>query len=540
MLCLLLLLAAQLPLGGSIDKQVQFTGVGSATMFGFPIVEAGDLNGDGVPDFLVGEREHSSPPLDRAGAVWAVSGADCSLLFGLFGNVDLERFGTWIETAHLNADGVPDILVGSPDRETAPGVWEGRVSAFDGASLLALWHREGDESGADMGYRIATLGDLNGDGAEDLAVSAPWQDGFGRPDEGIVRVLSGADGSLLYEFTRPWFHNTGWELDSCDDVDGDGYRDLLVCHQAANEVDLYSGVDGTHLRSYLKPAGARGFGKDAKGVSDFDGDGIGDHLISGWHHIESHLFLFSGASGALLFDVPENGQGDLFATTIGELGDVDGDGLPELACYAKPNQASNGLTGTGAVHLYAGDGSSKGVLEGQIQGHGIGSSFCRLGDVDGDGYDEFIVRAGRSEFGDDDVAMRYGYRPYLRLDSDTISVSASQVVTASIDFPLLEAGRGYALLCSLAGTGPTLLQSVWVPLSSDWIFQNGLQGLAPGPVQSAYGYLDAYGDAQASFHADPGLSNFVGQTVYAAVLSYFPSSLTIRQSSAAAALVLVP
>lgn len=129
--------------------------------------------------------------------------------------------------------------------------------------------------------------------------------------------------------------------------------------------------------------------------------------------------------------------------------------------------------------------------------------------------------------------------PALTLTPQQLSAAAG-LVTATMDFPSSEANIPYALLASRAGTGPTNLGGVVVPLTPDVLFNRMVTGWSPPMVQGAFGTLDADGDAQATITGHPSLSRFIGQTVWLAAVSYDPAGPTPRMATNAAALMIRP
>ena len=155
-------------------------GAGSAQQFGASVDEAGDLNGDGVADLLVG----------APGQAHAFSGATGSPLFTFSGSMTGDRFGSSVADAgDLDGDGRSEILVGAPQVGpflTGPGY----VRLFSGASGLPMATIVGDRVGDSFGASVDGLGDIDGDGFADLVVGAPRADLGGSIDIGEVKVIS--------------------------------------------------------------------------------------------------------------------------------------------------------------------------------------------------------------------------------------------------------------------------------------------------------------------------------------------------------------
>jgi PKD repeat protein len=166
--------------------------------FGNATAAAGDVNRDGYADVIVGAYLYDSayPAGGRAyvyygssaglvGSPWVVSGQGQAAYLG-------HSVGT---AGDVNGDGFADIVIGS-DRYDGDQQEEGRVYVYHGSSTglatgPADWMADGNQAGIRFGLAVGTAGDVNGDGYADLLVSAPYYDG-GRTDQGRVYVYHGS------------------------------------------------------------------------------------------------------------------------------------------------------------------------------------------------------------------------------------------------------------------------------------------------------------------------------------------------------------
>ena len=136
---------------------------------GRAVAAAGDLNADGTPDFHMGAPNHHGVP-GLTGRVYACSGRDGSTIRVLYGRDAEERFGASVlGELELDADGVPDVLVGVP-RATAGAKRSGAVRAFSGATGRLLYESTVGAAEARFGEALAAVGDVNFDGVQDFAV----------------------------------------------------------------------------------------------------------------------------------------------------------------------------------------------------------------------------------------------------------------------------------------------------------------------------------------------------------------------------------
>jgi hypothetical protein len=145
-----------------------------ATHFGFVATGVGDVTGDGVPDIALGDPGYlgSAPP----GQVVLKSGADGSTIRVLLGESFSDRFGSAVARAgDVDGDGLADFVVGAPKFDGF-GTDVGRGVLVSGATGAALHVWNGDASGDEFGSSIAGGGDVDGDGVEDVVAAAPSHD----------------------------------------------------------------------------------------------------------------------------------------------------------------------------------------------------------------------------------------------------------------------------------------------------------------------------------------------------------------------------
>ena len=199
---------------------------------------AGDVNGDGLGDFIVGARGDSSNG-PYAGAVYVFSGADGSRLHVLHGEKGAGTFGWSVsDVADLNGDGFDDFMAGAPGTDYA-GADSGSVYVFSGADGSMRYRRFDGESAQDrFGFSVSGAGDVNGDGYRDVvARGRSW-----------VRVFSGADGSALQTISdrRP---QSFFDMSvSAGDMNGDGLGDVIVAGHDWRSVSVFSAGRRRKLR----------------------------------------------------------------------------------------------------------------------------------------------------------------------------------------------------------------------------------------------------------------------------------------------------
>jgi hypothetical protein len=363
-------------------------------MFGSSVASIGDLDGDGIPDLVVGA------PVQFG----ASSGGKAYVLF-------------------MNADGTV-----KASQEIGSGV--------GGGPALML--------GDYFGHSVASIGDLDGDGIGDLAVGAD-KDDTGGYNRGALHVLfmnvngtvktsakianGTGGGPLLANGDR-----FGSSISSLGDLDGDGLVDLAVgatgdgTYRGAVHI-LFMNANGTVKTAQKITSGAPAladfdeFGISATSLGDLDGDGVTELVVGAFRDdtggagrgavhvlflntngtVKASAKIASGVGGG-----PALGDGDYFGRSVGALGDLDGDGVGDLAVGAYRDDT--GGTSRGALHvlLLNANGTVKhSVKIAQGSGGGpalanddrFGSGVTAIGDLDGDGVIELAVGAETDKTG---------------------------------------------------------------------------------------------------------------------------------------------
>ncbi len=380
----------------------------SARGFGSVLAPAGDLDGDGVGDLLVGAPQLSSGATQPAGQVLLVSGADGHTLSTLSGDLAGEGFGSAVALlSDLDDDGWPEVLVGAPRHdEYAINAGVARVhSGKSGQPLMFKPSRQdepeplqilGEEPFGYLGSAVAATGDLDGDGVDDFLVGAPsdpTQDAL----PGQVVVVSGSNGQAL---TRHWgdesYEQFGHALASVPDRDGDGADDLVVGAPGARDKDgLSSGrvlvISARSGEVLLQIRGRKGerFGSSLAVVGDVDGDDVFELLIGAPSASPNgagsgSAYLVSGAKGKTLGSYHGATAHDQFGFSVAAPGDCDGDGSPDVLVGA--HGADGGGYGSGAARLISAiDGRVVLEITGDHQSLGLGYAVSAVGDLDGDG-----------------------------------------------------------------------------------------------------------------------------------------------------------
>jgi hypothetical protein len=283
----------------------------------------------------------------------------------------------------------------------------------------------------DAVYGIA-IGDWDGDGIGDLAVGAPT-DSTVAYLAGAARVHSGKDGSVLAQFFGVnVFDSFGWSLARMPDLDGDGIDDLAVAASYADyngpdtgSVFLYSGGTGALQRRIDGPSNGMDFGHTLGAIGDVDGDGVPDLYISGGYVDVVHVH--SGADGHEITSFKGPG-GEYFGFAVSVLDDLDADGVRDLLVGAPQHRNSQGLTVGEYFVLSTGQGTTLGSQEGTFNGEELGFGTASLADLDGDGVRDYAVSA---------TLDPHGFAAMVLVFSGATGAQLAKIVSPSNDQPLL-------------------------------------------------------------------------------------------------------
>jgi len=312
---------------------------------------AGDIDGDGILDFVVGAFLDPAGGSD-AGAAYILSGADGSVLRTFNGGPN-DRLGYEVAgVGDVDDDGVVDVAVTADGNEA--------VYVFSGSDGSTLHTFLPDAPEDNIGWSLAPAGDINGDDHADIAVGSPGND-LGGLEFGLVRIYSGADGSVLREWPgTAGSIGFGFALDLAGRVDGDGIDDFIVGYQSiGNRADVISGADGSLIHTWSGDAVTDWFGTAVAGIGDADLDGFGDLAVGASTSFidDGYVRLFSGQTGAEILTILGDSAIELFGLSVSQVGDVNGDGRADVLAGA-PFANAPGLFSAGRAAVHSGlDGS---------------------------------------------------------------------------------------------------------------------------------------------------------------------------------------
>jgi hypothetical protein len=323
---------------------------GGPGRFGYAIADAGDVDADGTHDIVAGQ-----PGANSARVFSGLTGEEILTLT----SPSFEAVGVAVSSAgDINADGHADLLVGA-QFGSANGLNAGRAYIFSGADGSVLRAYDGSAAGDLFGTATDWVADIDGDGHVEHAIGAR---DAGKWDDGGVWVYSGRTGALLWSFRGP---KQGDELGSffvagLDDLTGDGVPDVYAGDYAATtngrlsgEAYVLSGADGSVFRTRSGDSAKDGLGPGREG-GDLDGDGVQDLVVGSWTSSDAvdgggKFQVFSGADGSTLGTVLGTTPGTNLGFDAVGIGDVDGDGTPDLLVSAARGAVAYVVSGASVI-----------------------------------------------------------------------------------------------------------------------------------------------------------------------------------------------
>lgn len=425
---------------------------------GVSVSGGGDINGDGIDDFIVSARYNDGNGVD-AGRVYVIFGRSSATR----PNIDLTSFsasdGFYVDGAagnaigasvawvgDVNGDGIDDFAIGAPSvsagSPAASGaVWVifgqtgatrgnlnlGSLAASDGFLII------GDANGDSFGNSVAGAGDVNGDGFDDIVIGAPFGDDGGT-NAGEAYLIFGRAGAT----------------------------------RATIDVTSLAAADGYITIGILDDERA---GRAVSGAGDINGDGIGDFLVGAPYsddggNIRGKVYVVFGQAGATRpnidftsfaatdgFAIRGAQSPDVAGNSVANIGDVNGDGIDDLLLGAYRQGTSTGA----AYVIFGRAGSTRANIElsslaatdgflitGDTTGDSFGFSVSGAGDINGDGINDIVIGAHRGDDGGTDAGEAYvilGRAGSTRANIDVTTLAAADGFIIQGDSTNDQAGR---------------------------------------------------------------------------------------------------
>ncbi|MEQ8995345.1 MAG: hypothetical protein RID53_02440 [Coleofasciculus sp. B1-GNL1-01] len=505
-------------------------GIDAGDFSGVSVSSAGDINGDGIDDLIIGARRADPNGNSNAGETYVVfgqsEGFDTSLNlsqldgsngFVLNGIDANDGSGDPVSSAgDINGDGIDDLIIGAPFADPNSNTNAGEtyivlgqsggfdasvdLSQLDGSNGFVLNGIDEDDF---SGVSVSSAGDVNGDGIDDLIIGAPFTDPNGIDSAGETYVVFGKSGGFDASFNLSQLNgnngfvinginesdSSGRSVSSAGDVNGDGIDDLIIGAPFADPNGIDSagetyvvfgksgGFDATLNLSQLN--GSNGFvlngidfgdssGDPVSSAGDINGDGIDDLIIGaptanpngnyragetyvvfgnqGGFDASVDLSQLNGSNGFVINGIDFR---DNSGYSVSSAGDINGDGIDDLI-IGTLGADPNGNYRAGETYVVFGNqggfdatlnlsqlnGSNGFVLNGIDRRDSSGRSVSSAGDINGDGIDDLIIGApeadpnGNSNAGETYIVFGNANRPpQLDLNGDMAGTDFATFLT---------------------------------------------------------------------------------------------------------------
>ncbi|MBS1516884.1 MAG: FG-GAP repeat protein [Bacteroidetes bacterium] len=390
------------PEGDALQRKI-FNGLIASSQFGFSVSSAGDVNGDGYDDVIIGAYGYNSFT-GRAYIYYGGQNMNTVADVTLTGTATSNFFGYSVSKAgDVNGDGYSDVIVGAYGYTTNTG----RAYIYYGGAVMNNTvdvTLTGETTSNFFGISVSNAGDVNGDGYSDVIVGA---NGYSSNTGKCYIYFGGASMNNVVDVTMTGgaTNNTfGTSVASAGDVNADGYSDVIIgangYSSSTGRAYIFLGgnnMDNTADVTMTGEASNNFFGASVSSAGDVDGDGYSDVIVGayGRNSFTGKAYIFyGGASMNSVSDVIFIGEANVnyFGASVSSAGDINGDGYSDVIIGAYGNNSN-----TGKVYVYFGAASMDSTADVKIAGETTNSNFGYsvglAGDLNGDGYSDLLVGA---------------------------------------------------------------------------------------------------------------------------------------------------
>lgn len=387
--------------------------------FGISVSSAGNVNSDWYDDIIVGAPSETYI-YPGAGTAYIFKGATGQLYRTLVSpNAKTDgHFASSVSGAgDVNSDGFDDVIVGAPSEDDVY-TSAGRAYVFNGQTgdLIHSLYSLNEEQGGYFGISVSGVGDVDSDGYDDVIIGAelegPGSSLFGA---GRAYVFSGQTGNIIYTLAAPVENDSLWfgcSVSGAGDVNSDGYDDVIVGAEGANNVYthsgrayIFSGQTGLVLHTLVSPfeESYGWFGNEVSGAGDVNSDGYDDVIVGAFNETyflggAGTAYVFSGQTGGLLHILvsPSPEYLGRFGESVSGAGDVNLDGYKDVIVGAGNEDPDDSPDGAGRAYVFCGQtGALLHTLispNEEVNGW-FGGSVSGAGDVNSSGFAEVVVGA---------------------------------------------------------------------------------------------------------------------------------------------------
>jgi len=398
----------------------------SRALFGFSVNSAGDVNGDGFDDVIIGARDYWDFESGEGAAflyLGSSSGEFSTTAWSVQANQQFASMGGSVDTAgDVNGDGYDDILVGVPQYtlgQQSEGVAFAYYGSISGPSTTPDWTGQIDQASAAYGWSVSEAGDVNNDGYDDVVIGARYYDN-GQNNEGKAFLYLGSATGLTS--SPVWSKEIdvqdagfGYSVSEAGDVNGDGFDDILITsyNYIYNQLDggkafLFLGeANGLGVTAYwIGESGITldGYGYKGASAGDVNGDGYSDILVGAPAYdnsgVEGKAYLYLGSALGPNLDpdwLSQDGTTTTgFGASVGSAGDYNHDGYDDIVVGDPNYYLSQTHSIAGAVFLYLGAASGPNTsfyssYTAGVNNSSFASAVGSAGRFNGDVYDDFLV-----------------------------------------------------------------------------------------------------------------------------------------------------